>query len=131
VLGQDIEASQQLTDAVEAGLPAASLTTLAATLRPVVDKSAIYALVGQARTLQRKQRDGSPMTRDESLRLTRIAGIVAHAQEALGEPVRAHRWLMQPNRALEGCRPFDLLGSAAGADAVADILLRIEHGVLG
>jgi putative toxin-antitoxin system antitoxin component (TIGR02293 family) len=51
------------------------------------------------------------------------------AEEAIGSPSKADRWLQKPNRALGGRRPIDLLADEDSARAVAEVLVRIEHGL--
>jgi putative toxin-antitoxin system antitoxin component (TIGR02293 family) len=57
--------------------------------------------------------------------------MIVRAEQAIGDPDKAHRWLMKPNRALDGQVPFTLLDSDAGATAVEQVLDRIEYGVIG
>ena len=66
---------------------------------------------------------------EESDRSTRVAGVMARAEEALGSREKASRWMRKNNRALGGKRPLDLLESDAGARMVERILGRIEYGV--
>lgn len=54
---------------------------------------------------------------------------MARAEEALGDAVKARRWLRKPNRALQGRVPLDLPRSEAGARIVEQVLGRIEHGL--
>ena len=53
---------------------------------------------------------------------------IARAEVALDDREKAGRWMREPNRALGGTRPLDLLRSSAGARAVETVLGRIEHG---
>lgn len=62
-------------------------------------------------------------------RLTRVARVMARAEEALGDAEKARRWLRKPNRALQGRVPLDLARSEAGARTVEQALGRIEHGL--
>ena len=59
----------------------------------------------------------------------RLARLLVRAEEALGDPLKARRWLSKPSRALGGQRPLSLLDSDTGALSVERILGRIEHGV--
>ena len=53
------------------------------------------------------------------------------AEQALGDEEKARRWLTRENRALGDAQPLALLDSDAGAEAVEQVLGRIEHGVYG
>ena len=41
----------------------------------------------------------------------------------------ARQWLEEPNRALGGASPLEMLDTDVGAEAVRDVLGRIEDGV--
>ena len=47
-----------------------------------------------------------------------------------GDKQKALIWLKAPARALGGQAPVELLSTPAGADAVFDLITRIEHGVV-
>ena len=132
VLRREITSELELVEAVRAGLPASALDHLLGDLQGWVGSQAeVYRVVGSARTLQRKRTARIALSADESDRLARLARLLVRAEEALGDPEKAHRWLLRPNRALGGQRPLTLLDSDAGALAVERTLGRIEHGVFG
>lgn len=54
--------------------------------------------------------------------MTAIAGRVLGTQEL------AENWLAQPSLALDCQKPEDLLTTAAGIQAVKDLLARLEYG---
>ena len=116
---------------VEIGFPSASLNFVLRDLgEAAISQQAVYAVVGTARTLQRKRRDATRLSRDESDRLARMVRLISRAEHALGSREKALRWVMKSNRALAGEVPLTLLASDAGALAVERVLGRIEHGVL-
>lgn len=131
VLKSEPASDLELAELVREGLPAAALEYFARELGrwQAVTAMALYRLVGSPRTLQRKLAEHGTLSRDESDRLARVARVVARAEEALGEPERAHHWLGRPNRAMAGETPISLLDSDAGARLVERVLGRIEHGV--
>jgi putative toxin-antitoxin system antitoxin component (TIGR02293 family) len=130
VLRRTITSELDLVEAVRAGLPASALDHLLAGLPEGLGSAAdIYAVIGSARTLQRKRAAHLALSTDESDRLARLARMIVRAEESIGDAEKAHRWLARPNRALGGRRPVSLLDSDAGALAVERILGRIEHGV--
>lgn len=57
--------------------------------------------------------------------------ILQLAIQVLGSQVLAELWLEQPAVALDGRRPGELLRSEAGAQAVRELLMRIEFGIYG
>ncbi len=59
----------------------------------------------------------------------RIAKVVARAEEVIGSQKEAIHWLRDKQAALGNCVPFELIGTSVGAEAVEDLLGRIEHGV--
>jgi putative toxin-antitoxin system antitoxin component (TIGR02293 family) len=65
----------------------------------------------------------------ESDRLARLGRLVRRARNVLGGPNEAKVWMASPNRALQGRTPFDVAGTEVGAEAVFDLLGRLEHGV--
>lgn len=63
-------------------------------------------------------------------RYYRSVKIIQHAATILGSLQNALAWLRSQQRALGYRAPFDLLGTAPGAEAVEDLLGRIEYGVV-
>ncbi len=63
-------------------------------------------------------------------RYYRSVKIIQHAATLLGSLEKALEWLRSDQRALGYRVPFDLLGTAPGAEAVEDLLGRIEYGVV-
>ena len=80
------------------------------------------------RTLARR-RDAGRLDPVDSERLVRLVSVAAKAIEVLGGQREARHWIHVPNRALANERPIDLLDTDIGAQAVLDVLGRIEHGV--
>jgi len=80
-----------------------------------------------ARTLARRKAAGR-LDPHESERVVRLAEVAAWAGEIFGEE-GARQWLEEPNRALGGATPMTMLDTDVGADAVRDVLGRIEYGV--
>lgn len=93
-------------------------------------KTMLFTLAVSPRTLTRRREEGV-LSAEESDRALRVARVAATAEEVLGGRDAAVDWLQQPNRALGGRVPLDLLRTDAGAALVTDVLGRLEHGVLG
>ena len=47
-----------------------------------------------------------------------------------GDQAAADRWLKTPAKALGGRTPLEVLALEGGADAVRDLIGRLEHGVI-
>jgi putative toxin-antitoxin system antitoxin component (TIGR02293 family) len=123
-----IEKPDDLVAQVRAGLPASTVDLLADALslgRAQVAKR----LNIPSRTLSRRLATKSRLTQDESDRTLRMARMVALANEVLGAEDKASRWMVAPNRALGGQRPFDLLDTEVGARSVEQILYAIAYGM--
>jgi putative toxin-antitoxin system antitoxin component (TIGR02293 family) len=79
------------------------------------------------RSLQRRRRQGR-LARFESDRLYRLARIMALAKRYLGGADAATQWLKQPNRALGGSAPLELIDTELGGREVERVLGRIAYG---
>jgi putative toxin-antitoxin system antitoxin component (TIGR02293 family) len=123
----DLQADLALAKAVERGLPTEAID--AAVKAGLLEQQDIHKHVVTKRTLQRRRDEDQPLNAEESDRLARLIRVIARAEVALGDPAKAESWLREPNRALQGKQPMDLLGSDVGARAVEKVLGRIEHGI--
>jgi len=129
VLKRDVDTDFDLVDAIEDGLPVSAVDAVIGDGPVTADE--IYELVIPRRTLAHRKSKGQRLTAEQSDRLTRVVGMAARAEEAIGDPGKAARWLRKPNSALQGKRPLDLLESDVGARIVDRVLGRIEHGLPG
>ena len=123
-----IRKTDDLVKQVRAGLPASTVTMLADTLNLHRSKVAERLNI-PLRTLSRRLASKSRLTHDESDRTLRMARVVALAKEVLGAEDKASRWMVAPNRALGGDRPFDRLDTELGVRSVEEILQRIAYGM--
>ena len=105
----------------------AALGTLA---KQGYSQAEIHALVVPKRTLARRQAANEPLSVEETDKAMRLERIASQAARVFGNADKANRWLRKPKRQLSGETPLAFLGSEAGARAVEDMLLRIEHGIL-
>jgi putative toxin-antitoxin system antitoxin component (TIGR02293 family) len=125
---QPIRKAEDLVAQVRVGLPASTVNLLADSLsmqRAQVAKQ----LNIPARTLSRRLATKSRLTQDESDRTLRMAKVVALANEVLGAEDKASRWMVAPNRALGGKRPFDQLDTELGVQSVEQVLYAIAYGM--
>jgi putative toxin-antitoxin system antitoxin component (TIGR02293 family) len=113
---------------VRAGLPASTVTVLAEKLS--LHRSQVAERLNiPARTLSRRMASRQRLTHDESDRALRMARVVALAREVLGADDKASRWMVSPNRALGGDRPFDRLDTEPGSRSIEEILYAIAYGM--
>lgn len=122
----DLRSDLDLAQVVEKGLPTRAVDV--AVKGGILGQEDVYHFVVSKRTLQRR-RDRKRLSLEESDKLTRVIRVIARAEATLGDPSKAERWVREPNRALGGRRPLDLLTSDVGARAVEKVLGRIEHGI--
>lgn len=123
-----IRKADDLVERVRAGLPASTVTMLADSLS--MQRAQVARRLNiPPRTLSRRLAAKSRLTQDESDRTLRMANIVALANEVLGAEDKASRWLVAPNRALGGKRPFDQLDTELGARSVEGVLYAIAYGM--
>ena len=127
-LKRNVESDSQLVLLIREGLPVDTLTKIAHDLS--IDRRKLARAVGiSERTLSRRLATAARLTAEESDRTVRLARVVAMATETLGTSAKASSWLQNPNRALEGQVPLDLLDTETGVRAVETILGRIDYGL--
>ena len=125
---QPIRKAEDLVAQVRVGLPASTVNLLAETLSMQRAQVARQLNI-PARTLSRRLATKSRLTQDESDRTMRMARVVALANEVLGAEDKASRWMVAPNRALGGKRPFDQLDTEPGVQSVEQVLYAIAYGM--
>ena len=119
-------------DLLSRGLPAESLLHLVDRVGFLERGDALMKAVGVSlRTVQRRRAERAParLSTEQSNRTWRFAAILAQAIGVLGNQAAAEDWMNRPAIGLDNRRPVDLLATAAGAEAVADYLTRLEYGV--
>jgi len=79
------------------------------------------------RSLQRRRYTGR-LASHESERLYRLARIVMLAKHYIGDADIAAQWLKEPNRALGGQIPLELVDTEPGSRSVEQVLGRIAYG---
>jgi putative toxin-antitoxin system antitoxin component (TIGR02293 family) len=126
LVGRVIRSELDLAEAVRDGLPTSAVGA-------VIRHSALSVEEVERLVFRNGAAAGrlaeSRLTPDESDRLARLARITTLANEIIGEPERAVRWLRTPNRAMQGAVPVELLASGEGARVVEETLLRLAHGI--
>lgn len=112
--------------AIEKGLPARVLRDLVKD--PAVTLAAVARVVAPRRTLDRRLKENSPLSVEESDRLSRFIDLLNLATQIFGSRGEAMAWLSESKRAFEGEVPLNLLKSDAGTRAVEEHLLRLRYG---
>jgi len=113
-------------DAPSARVKPAVLTDLT---RHGYSEDEIFALVVPKRTLARRKAANERLTVEETDKALRLARIATQAERVFGAADKAHRWLREPKRALQGETPVAYLATEAGARVVEEMLYRIEYGM--
>ena len=126
-LGPKIRSDLDWVKAVQSGLPVTSVDTAIDELG--FSPAEIDALVLPRRTLALRRIKKQSLTRDESVRLARIARVALNAAETFGSSEKARAWLRRSNRALRNHTPLSLLDTDDGARLVEVVLGRIAHGL--
>jgi len=112
---------------VRSGVPVTSVTTTAATLgMPLVD--VLDWLSISPRTWVRRKQHGV-LDLLEGDRVARLQRLTRRAAAVLGGVSEGRTWLTTPQRALARRTPFEVASTEVGAEAVFQLLGRIEHGV--
>lgn len=125
---QPVRKLDDVVEQVRAGLPASTVLELAGALS--LQKAEVARCLGiPPRTLSRRLAAKSRLTHEESDRTLRMAHVVALANEVLGAEEKASRWMVAPNRALGGHRPFDRLDTEIGVRSVEEVLYSIAYGM--
>lgn len=125
---EPVRSSDDLARQVRSGLPASTVDLLAGKLS--MHRSQVAERLNiPLRTLSRRMKTKSRLTHDESDRTLRMARVVAFAREVLGSDEKASHWMINPNRALGGKRPFDQLDTEPGVRSVEGILYAIAYGM--
>ncbi len=128
-LRDSISSPMDLVAVVRKGAPFGWLSSVADKLGLSLEATA--PVVGMApRTLARRKLSGQ-LDPQESERVLRVAKAIARATAVLGTAEKARAWLKRENRALRNVAPITMMDTDLGAQAVDDVLGRIEHGIVG
>jgi putative toxin-antitoxin system antitoxin component (TIGR02293 family) len=127
VLKREVSDDNDLREIIREGLPFASFSYVMQKLGlKNTEASAIVNV--PVRTIARRKKE-KKLRPDESDRLVRVARIGSIAESVLGSEAKAAAWLREPNRALNGVTPLQILDNDIGIKQVEEILGRIEYGV--
>ncbi|KAF0805256.1 hypothetical protein A6D6_02493 [Alcanivorax xiamenensis] len=110
------------------GMPYTVYIKLAAEAGLEQKELARYVIIPPA-TLQRRAKTRR-FKMEEGDRLYRFAEVLKSATDLFeGDKARARQWLLNPVRGLGGRRPVEMIATSAEAEAVLNLIGRLEHGV--
>lgn len=120
--------SLRRAQAVEHGLP---IKMLRALLKDgEITLADLSRVIAPRRTLERRIKENDRLTVDESDRLARFMTILELCEHIFGDRHEAMDWLRSPMLAFQERAGLDLLRTAAGGEAVNNLLQRGRHGML-
>jgi putative toxin-antitoxin system antitoxin component (TIGR02293 family) len=127
VLGRPVTSLIELNDAVERGLPKATLRIVVQHVFPdAADQRAMmYRIVPEA-TFKRRRERLSPA---ESERTERLARVVAIAEDVWQDRNQARRFLTTPHPEMGGKTPVDAALTELGARQAEEVMARIVYGL--
>ena len=112
---------------VRRGVPVTSVSAAAAALQRPVAEVLEWLSISPRTWVRRKQQGVLDVL--EGDRVARLHRLVRRAQAILGGVAEGRTWLTTPQHALHRRTPLAVAATEVGADAVFQLLGRIEHGV--
>jgi len=114
--------------AIRRGFPSQALDSFA--INVGATNSALGEMLGLSVRALAGRRRRERLSSAESERLLRLAKTVARAEDVFGDLSNGLAWMGAPNISLGGVTPVSLTDTEIGAELVADVLGRIEHGIV-
>jgi putative toxin-antitoxin system antitoxin component (TIGR02293 family) len=112
---------------VRSGVPVTSVTAAADSLDLPVAEVLEWLSISPRTWVRRKQQGVLDML--EGDRVARLQRLTRRAATVLGGPAEGRAWLTTAQRSLARRTPFEVASTEVGAEAVFQLLGRIEHGV--
>ncbi|MCC6367859.1 MAG: DUF2384 domain-containing protein [Bryobacterales bacterium] len=127
VLGGRVTSLLDLNDAVERGLPKATLRNVARRVfeDPGKQRTLMHRVVPEATYKRRKDR----LSTAESERTERLARVVAMAEDVWQDRDQARRFLTTPHPEIGGKTPLDAALTELGARQAEEVMARILYGL--
>jgi putative toxin-antitoxin system antitoxin component (TIGR02293 family) len=127
ILGKPVISLLELSDAVEQGLPKATLRNVA---RRVFSDAAgqralMHRIVPEATYKRRRER----LSPAESERTERLARVIAMAEDIWQDRERTTRFLTTPHAEIGGKTPLDAALTELGARQAEEVMSRILYGL--
>ena len=127
VLGKPVRSLLELDDAVERGLPKATLRNVARRIfSDAAEQRALMHRVVPEATYKRRRELLSPA---ESGRTERLARVVAMAEDVWQDRERARHFLTTPHPEIGGKTPLDAALTELGARQAEEVMARIVYGL--
>lgn len=127
VLGKSMSSLLELNDAVERGLPKATLRIVVSRIfSEASDQKAMMHRIVPEATYKRRRDRLSPA---ESERTERLARIVAIAEDTWQDRAQARRFLTTPHAEMGGKTPLDAALTELGARQAEEVMARIVYGL--
>jgi len=127
VFGRAVTSLLELNDAVERGLPKATLRNVARRVFPDAgeQRAMMHRIVPEATYKRRRER----LSPAESERTERLARVVAMAEDVWGNREQARRFLTSPHPEIGGKTPLDAALTELGARQAEEVMARIVYGL--
>lgn len=127
MLKRSVTTLEDLRQAVDSGLPVASLRRVVRRVAGGVDAETelTHRLVPRT-TLQRRGQRLSPRESEHLERLARMTVLAEHVWE---DAAQAHEFLTSPQPQLGDRRPVDLAASDLGTRQVEELLMKLEYAL--
>lgn len=127
VLGIEVMSDRDLEKIILDGLPSESIYKIVDRIYPgETDKH--YQLVPRS-TLVRRQKEGSPLSVEESQKAERVARVFSFAVEVWGDEKGAREFMKKSHPMLDNRTPFEASLNELGARQVEQILGRLMFGI--
>lgn len=126
VLGVEVKSDRDLERVILKGLPCEAIAKVIDRIYPQ-QTDQYYKLVPRS-TLIRRQKQGSPLSVEESQKAERMARVFSFAVEVWGNEEQAREFMKKSHPMLDDRSPFDASLSELGARQVEQILGRLMFG---
>lgn len=113
--------------AVKSGLPVERFDRLKELLNLPVEE--LLRIIGISTSTLARRRKQHTFKTQESDRLARLAQLLEHTIDTLGNVDRARDWFKSPKKALSGHSPLEYSDTEQGAREIEKLLIRLDHGV--
>jgi putative toxin-antitoxin system antitoxin component (TIGR02293 family) len=127
ILGKTVATLVELNDAVEQGLPKATLRIVVAHVFPDAagQRAMMHRIVPEATYKRRRDR----LSPAESERTERLARVVAIAEDVWQDREQARRFLTTPHAEIGGKTPVEAALTELGARQAEEVMARIVYGL--
>lgn len=128
-LGLSATSTRDLHQAIERGLPTASIKTFAETLQLPVKRLLVLLDLNESTYHDNSRRGGVIKNGLVNRHLIDMARATEAARSYFGDPQAAQRWLTTPSATFDAKTPLEYARYPGGTEYVTTVLARLEHGV--